>query len=184
MTVDLQDLFKEVKDLDQKSVYALLKAVKNNFDSTTFDYLKYKQSVQALVKMDMDEATAHKSAFATASTMGLTKKSLLSSANKYVQVLERERENFATALLGQQDQKVAGRKAEVQELEAKIKSHKQKILELEREISLFQGRIDSVDGDVELASAKIEGTKKKFLSVYDVLNKSINTDITTITKYL
>lgn len=184
MTVDLQDLFPEVKDLDQKSVYALLKAVKNSFDGSSFDYLKFKQSVKALAKMDMEEATAYKSAYATASTMGLTKEGLLNSAEKYVQVLSKERESFATALLGQRDQKVAGRKAEVQQLEEKIKSHKQKIIELEREISLFQGRIDSVDQDVESASLKIEGTKTKFLSVYDVLNQSIKSDIATINKYL
>ena len=184
MTTNLQDLFPGIKDLDEKSVYALLNALKNNFDGQKFDYLHYKQSVKSLSAMQMDAATSHKSAFMTASTMGLTKEKLLASAQNYARVLENERESFATALLGQQSQKIEGRKAEVSKFEQKIESHKLKIMELQREIEIFTEKVNSVDQDVELASKKIEGTKAKFLSVYEVLAKEIAEDITTINTYL
>ena len=184
MTIDLNNLFPKVQNLDEKSVFALFKAIKHVFDPSTFDYMKFKQSVITLLQMDMDEATSYKSAFATAATMGLTKDKLLASAKKYTYVLAGERESFATALLQQKSIKVEGRKSEVSELHKKIADHKQQIKRLEQEIEAFQLRIDNVDQDVEQASLKIEGTKKKFLDVYKVLEESIQTDIETINKYL
>lgn len=184
MTIDLHDLFPSVKELDEKSVFALFRAIKNNFDASTFDYMKFRKSVNSLAELNMDSATSYKSAFATAMTMGLTKEKLINSAKKYSHVLDEERESFATALLQQKAIKIDGRKAEVSSLVQKIEEHKQKIKELEREIDVFQARIDNVDQDVEQASIKIDGTKKKFLDVYKVLNDSIKQDIETINLYL
>ena len=58
--------------IDQKFVDVLLKAIDNQ-NMEGFDYLEYKQSLQSLSKMDMDESTRYKSAFAMAKTMGATK---------------------------------------------------------------------------------------------------------------
>ena len=184
MTIDLQELFINDLDLDKKSIMALLKAIKNNHDNRNFDYLKFKQSVSALLKMNMDEITSYKSAYATASTMGLTKDSLLKSASQYRQVLDNERDSFADALKNQIDHRIEGRKAEVDQLEQKIEDHKRKIKELEREIAIFQNRIDTVDQDVEMAQGKIDEAKEKFLKVYNVLNDAINEDINSINNYL
>lgn len=184
MTIDLQSLFPDIKGKDEKSILALLRALKQNFDPHAFDYFKFKQSVETLTKMDMDMATAYKSAFATASTMGLTKEKLSRSADKYISVLDHERESFATALLSRKKEKVDGRKSEVAGLSLKIEEHKSKILELQREIEIFQSRIDNVDQDVEDATVKIEGTKDKFLSVYNVLAEAIKKDIDSINNYL
>lgn len=184
MATDLRDLFPETENLDNKSVQALLAALIKKHNSGNFDYLKFKESVSALLKMNMDVNTSYKSAFATAATMGLTKESLLKSANTYTYALEEERENFATALLNQRSIKVDGRKSEVQEFEKRILTHKEKIKELEREITIFQNRIDTVDQDVEEANLLLEGTKTKFLSVYNVITNSIKKDIESITQYL
>ncbi len=184
MTVDLQDLFPSIKGMDEKSIYALLRALKNNFDPNIFDYFKFKQSLLAMSKLSMDSDTSYKSAFATASTMGLTKEKLVDSARKYISVLDNERESFATALLARKKQKIDGRKEEVVGLEKKIEEYKTRILELQREIEIFQERIDTVDQDVDAATIQIEGTKNNFLSVYNTLAKAINDDIDSITNYL
>ncbi len=184
MTIDLKELFIEQIDLDEKSVMALLKAIKNNHDKKDFDYIKFKKSVQALLKLDMDTPTSYKSSYATASTMGLTKDSLLKSAKKYTNVLHKERESFAQAMQNQFDEKVEGRKAEVDKLLQKIEDHKRKIKELEREINIFQNRIDTVDQDVESATSKINQTKEKFLKVYEEISQNINKDIDSINTFL
>lgn len=184
MTIDLQDLFPEIKGLDEKSIFALLRALKSNFNPDKFEYFKFKKSVASLEKLEMTQDTSYKSAFATASTMGLTKEGLISSAERYLYILDQERESFAEALISRKKEKVDGRKAEVQQFQKKIESHKQKILELQREIEIFQERIDNVDLDVDSATKKIEGTKTRFLGVYNMLSQAINTDIQTINKYL
>jgi chromosome segregation ATPase len=184
MIIDLEELFASPQKLDEKSSRALIRALKSKHNDSTFDYIKFKQSVEALKNLDMDVATAYKSAFATAMTMGLTKDTLLKSANGYAQVLEYEKESFAQALKGQIDEKIQGRREEVNKLAQKIEDHKRKIQELEREISIFQNRIDNVDQDVESANAKIEETKAKFLEAYDVLNTHITEDIDLIKEYI
>ena len=184
MTTDLRDLFSDTTGLDEKSVSALLRAIKNNYQNGQFDYLKFKQSVDSLKKMDMTDEMAFKSAFTTASTLGLTKESLLASAKKYIYALENERETFAQAVLSQKKNQIEGRKEEVKDLAKKIEQHKIKIKELEREISIFQARIDNVDQDVENARSKIEQTKDKFLQVYETLNSNIKSDIENINIYI
>ncbi|MBT8231165.1 MAG: hypothetical protein HKO66_02600 [Saprospiraceae bacterium] len=184
MTTDLRDIFPKTKGLDEKSISALLQAIKRNHKNGQFDYLKFKQSVLTLQNMDMSIEIAYKSAFATASTLGLTKESLIKSANGYKYSVQNERESFAESLLAQKKVKIDGRKDEVIELTRKIESHKLKIKELEREIAIFQSRIDNVDSDVEAARQKIESVKNNFLEVYDVIHKDISNDIDLINNYL
>src|SRR5690242_18768533 len=71
---------------DQRIMSALLKALEeNNMDG--FDFLEFKNSLKALSQMPLDEATKFRSAFATASTMGVTVAKLLDSVDYYKKVL-------------------------------------------------------------------------------------------------
>jgi len=184
MKTDLRDLFPDMNGLDEKSVNALLSAIKSNHENGEFDYLKFKQSVASLLEMGMTEEMAVKSAFTTAATLGLTKDKLSRSAQKYIYALENERENFAHAVLSRKESQIEGRKSEVKSLAGKIEEHKQKIRELEREITIFQQKIDNVDQDVEKARHKIEAAKDKFLKVYNLLDSDIRSDLERIQNYL
>ena len=93
-------------------------------------------------------------------------------------------ESFAEALLAQKGLKVDGRKAEVETYAEKIVSHRNSIKQLEQEIEIFQNKIDSVDQDVEKSELMIEGTKTKFLSVYNIMVDTIKSDIESINKHL
>lgn len=184
MKTDLRALFPDTDGLDEKSVAALLKAIKENYENGQFDYLNFKKSVASLGEMNLSEEMAVKSAFATASTLGLTKEDLVKSARKYVYALENERENFAETVLAQKASKIDGRKKEVSELAGKIEQNKLRIRELEREIEIFQKRIDNVDQDVEEARTKIQNTQDKFLRAFDLISSDIEGDIKKINKYL
>lgn len=176
MTIDLKSLFGDLSDLDTRSAAALLKALKTAF-TDEFGYLRFKQSVRNMQDMGLDEATSIKSAFATASTMGLTKQGLMASAHKYQQVLKQEREEFAVALKSQLRSKVDGKRAEAKELEARISAMKNKIAEMEKEMALYQKKIDNVDGEMAKAKTKLEATKNKFLSAYNGISSAIEDDI-------
>lgn len=112
--------------LDTKIVEKLLQAIeKNNLDG--FDYLEYKKSLKALEKMPMDEATKYRSAFATASTMGVTLDKLLQTTNFYIGVLDKENEQFIGAFKNQFDSKVSGREREIAQFESIIKENQSKL---------------------------------------------------------
>ena len=84
MQKKLKEIFGSDLGLDSKSVDFLTKALaKNNLDG--FDYLEFIQSLKALADLGMDEGTSIKSAFATASTVGLTKAKLVQTGKHYKQ---------------------------------------------------------------------------------------------------
>src|SRR5690349_1625916 len=85
---------------DQKSVDFLENALVKQTQAG-FDYLKFKQSIDQLAGLKLDGPTALKSAFATASTMGVTKDSLIDSAKHYLKILGEEKKQFDQALTNQ-----------------------------------------------------------------------------------
>lgn len=183
MTIDLRALFPDTKSMDDRSVNALLSALKKAFKSD-FDYLNFKQSIESLQSMGLDESVKFKSAFATAATMGVTKNSLIDSAKKYNLVLDREMESFAEALKKQMYVKVEGKKDELNKIKERIALNERKIEELKKENITLQEAIDNADDHVAKAKANIELTKTSFMDVYSNLTGSIKKDIELINTYL
>lgn len=183
MKIDLKTLFGDTSDYDKKVISTLLEAIKENH-LKDFDYIKFKQSVSNLSDMNLDEATSIKSAFATASTMGLTKESLLKTAHHYKVVLEKEREQFAVALKNQISKNVDAQRVEAQKLAERIEEYKRKIAQMEREMEAYQKKINGVDDSIAKAKEKIDGTRDKFKSAFDMLYNVIDEDILQIERLL
>lgn len=182
MQQDLKSLFQSY-GLDEKSVDFLTKALERN-NQPGFDYLEYKQSLVALAKMNMDEATAFKSAFATASTMGLTKDKLLAAADFYKGVLNSEKQQFDKALQNQLQNNVHSKQEEVKKLQAQIEEQRAKIKELEAKIVSSQAIIDRADEDIRVSRERIETTRGHFETTLKGILSDIDKDITHINRYL
>lgn len=183
MQKDLRALFGSNHGLDSKSVEFLTKALERN-NLPGFDYLEFKQSLGALASMNMDEATAYKSAFATASTMGLTKNKLLQTAQHYKQILNKEKSQFDVALQKQVDQKIAGKQQEVQKLKQQIVQFQEQIRKLEDQINRSQKTIGSADEHIEKAKQKIHTTKENFEHTFQSIFNQISKDIENINTFL
>ncbi|WP_299218413.1 hypothetical protein [uncultured Aquimarina sp.] len=169
--------------LDTKIVEKLLQAIeKNNLDG--FDYLEYKKSLKALEKMPMDEATKYRSAFATASTMGVTLDKLLQTTNFYIGVLDKENEQFTGAFKNQFDSKVSGREREIAQFESIIKEKSEEIKRLTEEIAKHQQEISDLKAKVEESNSKINKTQNDFKVSYDHLKAQFEEDIVKMQKYL
>ncbi len=179
MTVDLKKLFASDDITNSKMQTALIAAISKNA-SEEFDYLKFKVSVKKMLEMGMDKETALKSAFATASVIGVTKNKLVSSAKKYKGSLDKEREQFAIALKNKIAKNVDGKKVEAERLKKEIVSHKEKIAKLLKEIEMFETKIGQVDEVVAEAQAKIEATRSDFKSTFDAIYSQIEEDIINI----
>ncbi len=176
MSIKVSEMFEGLDRLDQKSVSFLLKAIKEN-NLPGFDYLEFKQSLQALKAMNIDITTAIKSAFTTGSTVGLTKSKLIASAEHYKKVLLKEKQQFDTALQKQMTQRVHGKKEEKESLTKRIASYRAKISELENEIISYQEKLAKADGEIKSAKGKIEQTKNKFENTFDDFMGQIDHDI-------
>lgn len=183
MQKNLKTIFGKDHGLDDKSVEFLTKALeKNNLPG--FDYIEFKQSLAALSSMNLDEETAFKSAFATASTMGLTKSKLTDSAAHYKKVLIKEKSQFEVAMQNQLKQRVDGKVKEVEKLKAQIVKHQEKIQQLQQQIDQYQHTIDGADAQINEAKEKIEGTKQGFDTAHQSILNQIEKDINNINVYL
>lgn len=168
---------------DPKFVDVLLKAIDgNNLDG--FDYLEFKQALQNLGGVEMDEKTRYQSALAMAKTMGATPDKLMSTATHYVNVLKKENAKFAEAVKGQRVRQVDGRHAEIKKLENIILEKQKQIEKLKQEIEQHKGSLEKRKGEIGQAAAKVDATKAGFDAAYRSVMGQIESDIQKMKNYL
>jgi len=183
MQKGLKSIFGIHHGLDEKSVDFLVKALeKNNLPG--FDYIEFKQALQALKGMDLAEDTAYKSAYATAQTVGLTREKLLKTARHYKKVLANEKVQFDAALQKQIKQRIEGKQTEVAKLRQQIADYQKKIEQLEAKIQQSQETIEKQDDLIQSAKERIESTKDGFESTLQSITNEIDRDIENIESFL
>lgn len=155
---------------------------KNNREG--FDYLEYKQSLQNLASMAMDEATRYKSAFAMAQTLGVTREALLESGQYYLSVLQQEEEKFNTAHTQQRQKLVGEREKELHDLKNGIAQREAQIAQLQQEIEAAKQRMSQIDSEIHANTQKIERTRADFETTLQVVNAQIRGDLERMQQYL
>ena len=179
----MKDFFGAHHGLDERSMESLVGALERE-NLPGFDYLEFKQALGRLQEMDMEESVAFKSAFATASTMGLTKEKLLKTAAHYRKVLAKEQQQFEASVQKQMTARVEGKRKEVATLRKKVEEYRAKIKALEEQIAKSEQTIASADQDIQTAQTNIEGVKERFDSTLQALLNQIEKDIESINTYL
>ena len=169
--------------VDTKIIEKLLQAIENN-NLEGFDYLEFKKSIKALEKIPMDEATKYRSAFATASTMGVTLDKLLKTVNHYIGVLDRENTTFSNAFKGQLAEKVSGKEKEIAQFENITKEKSEKIKQLTKEITKHQQQIAELKAKISDSKYKIDKTQNDFKISFDHLKSQFEADIIKMKEYL
>ncbi len=179
----MKNFFGENLGLDEKSVEFIAKAIeKANLPG--FDYLEFRMAVDNLKKINLDEITAIRSAFATMSTMGLTKEKILETAAHYKSVIIKDKEQFDAASQKQQDLKIGQNLQQVGDLKRIIADNELKIKQLQEELEISRTKIRELDYDRENAASKIDETKSKYLFTHQSILNLIEKDIDNIRQYL
>lgn len=169
--------------VNKKFLDVLLKAIEaNNMEG--FDYLEYKQSLQSLSKMDMDELTKFQSALAMAKTMGVDKKGLLNSGKHYLSVLKSEELKFLDAHKNQMTKQVSDREKKQNQLNNLIAEKTAKIKKMQAEIDAHQKALEIEKASINQSSAKVAATKDGFLAAYKQVRGQIESDLEKMKKYL
>lgn len=169
--------------LDDRSLEFLAGAIeKNNLPG--FDYFEFKRAVATLQQMQLDEAIAHKSAFTTAATVGVTKEKLIETAGYYRDLLLKEKEQFDKALENQNTTKVTAKQAEIKRLKDQIDRHKADITRLQDEMAAYLEQIELAETSVKVETEKLEKTHKAFEKTHQSVVTQIDKDIENMHKYL
>jgi chromosome segregation ATPase len=177
-----QSLF-AAEGIDSRSLEFIAQAIERN-NLPGFDYFEFKRAITQLATMNLDEATAHKSAFATAATLGITKEKLIETAGYYRSVVEKEKEHFAQALDNQTATKVAARQQEVSRLRDQIERHKIEIARLQDEIGGYLNQADAAEAASKQESEKLEKSKAAFEKAHQAVLLAIDRDLETMHKHL
>ncbi len=190
MPLDLQKIFGDVQDIDEKYLKSLLGALERE-NLKGFDYLEFKQAVQNLLAMNMESATALKSAFATAQTMGLTKDQLLRSAGHYIAVLEGEEKKVREAAGRKLRERVSGVSEKKAQLENAIKAAKGRMAalkaelqQLEKDLKKHSAELAALSQKGELEKQKIAEREAAFLKASAHIKETIAADIEQIRQAL
>lgn len=167
----------------KKFMEILLKAMEAN-NIKGFDYLEYKQSLNSLQKMPMDEKTRYQSALAMAQTMGGNPDQLVQTAQHYIDVLKKEEDKFEEALANQVSTQVDSKQQQINKLDETIASKAKKIKELTVQIENHQKKKELLSKEIKVASEKVASTKNDFIASYNSLVSQIQEDMDNIQQYL
>ena len=179
----MKNFFGENLGLDEKSVEYIAKAIeKANLPG--FDYLEFRMAVDNLKKINLDEVTAIKSAYATMSTMGLTKERIIETAAHYKSVLVKEREQFDAASQKQQTLKIGQNLQQVGDLQRKVTENEAKIKQLQEEVEASRTKIRELDYERDNAASKIEDTKTKYLFAHQSIMNLMEKDVENIRQHI
>ena len=169
--------------INQKFTNILLKAIEAQ-NQTGFDYIEFKQSIQNLLKMNMDEPTMYRSAYATAQTLGATPDNLVASAQRYLAVLKKEEEKFNAALISQRSKQIDGGLDEVKNVEQSIQDKRRQIEQLKKEVAASEAKLGQMKNEIQDANRKIKATQQDFIASYGNLVSQIAKDVENINSYL
>lgn len=167
---------------DKVILETLFKALADN-NIQGFDYFEYKQSLKTLLGM-LDEATAFKSAYATAATMGITKDKLVESANYYLKVLDKEKEKFTDVVQAQKSDNVKQKEDEIEFAKNTINTKSEQIRKLTDEISEAQAKINELQAFIINATDKITATVANFDASFNQISSEIKSDIQKINQHI
>lgn len=169
--------------VNEKFTDALFKAMEAaNVEG--FDYFEFKQALNNLASMPMDEATRYKSAFAMAQTMGATPAKLVSTASGYLDALKQEDAKFQQAANNQVQSQISNKQAQIANFDAVIKQKSEQIQKMAQEIEQHKKEMDLLKQDISQASSKVAQTKADFDATYQSLVGQIQKDIDNMKNYL
>ncbi|MBK6784992.1 MAG: hypothetical protein IPG79_15455 [Saprospiraceae bacterium] len=147
--------------LDQKFIDVLMKAIEQN-NKEGMDYLEFKNSLQSLSKLAMDEATRFKSAFIMGKTMGLSKDILLQSVQHYLTIVNNEEKKFKEALQKQKTTQIQDKENQLTSVNNAIAEKEKQILKLKEEIDQHRDNLDKISAEINEAVVRIDNTNVQF----------------------
>jgi hypothetical protein len=141
------------------------------------DYYEFWKMMETLEAAVPDEAVRMNAVFSTLKVQGLTKETLISSAEKYLQVVDKDKLEFQNAVNTKVLGEIEGRKTTVDELEKKNQQNAEMIQKLTQEISDNNQKITSLKKEVIDEEAKINGNTNGYNIACDAMLAQLSSDI-------
>jgi hypothetical protein len=141
------------------------------------DYYEFWKMMETLEAAVPDETVRMTAVFATLKIQGLSKEMLISSAEKYLQVVDKDKLEFQNAVNTKVLGEIEGRKSTVDELEKKNNSNTEMIQQLTKEINDNLQKITALKKEVIDEEAKINSNQNGYNIACDAMLAKLSTDI-------
>jgi hypothetical protein len=161
---------------NQKILDSLSKAI---FDSNLpgEDYLEFMEAFKAMKDIPLEESIKMKTAYATLSTRGLTIPKILESAEYYLKILESEKNKFYSALEGQKQGNIGGKKKLMTDKDAENKTKAEQIKKLTEEINSNTIEIEKISKEISEFENKIKSTENDFIYTFEKMSNQIKENV-------
>lgn len=161
---------------DEKFVEMLKKVIADN-NIPGQDYFEFKQSIDALANIPLDERTKFITVYATFQLQGCKKDVLLSSIDKYVSIVQDEETNFNNELANQRNANITGKTAQIEDARKKVE-------ELNKQISEANTFIITASQEVQNAELKLQMTENSFKKSVEKVVSMLQADKDKINSYI
>jgi hypothetical protein len=149
----------------------------NNVNLPGPDYYEFWKMMETLEAAVPDEAIRMNAVYSTLKVQGLTKETLVSSAEKYLQVIDKDKLDFKNAVGSKVLGEIEGRKKSISALEEKNKQNAELIQKLTAEINDNTQKITSLKKEVIDEEAKINNNTNGYNIACDAMLAKLSSDI-------
>ncbi|MEY3050904.1 MAG: hypothetical protein RLY31_689 [Bacteroidota bacterium] len=176
MEADLLKAFGQEDLVDEKSLSFLVSALRQH-QQEGFEYLAFKAAMSRLEDSGIPPETAVRSAYITATTVGLSKEKLLDTGRHYRRVLEGEEGRFEAALRQQMDSRIAARQRRMDQRKSELAAWRAEMAQLQEKIHLAEAEVSADATQLEQELDKIRQTKEEFLRTLSSVCRQIEKDL-------
>lgn len=148
------ELMEKFRNIFQKTL--------DEHDMEGFDYLEFRHSLKSMQNISGDEATCFQSIFATAQTLGASKKSLIQSVDYYRKVLKQEKSKFEETLAAQKHKRKETLDEQLEEERKALRKKREHIETLRREIDGHEERMEEISRMIAESDQRITTTRRAF----------------------
>ena len=161
---------------DQKFIDTLEGVIEQN-NQPGQDYFEFKQALENMKSMVMDEKTKFQTVFTVLSLQQCTKAVLLSSLDKYIQLIQNEKSGFDTEMQSEYSTRV---QAKINEVEAA----KKELEEITKKMTVLNNKILTLSQEAQAEEMKIKAIESNFKASADVIISEMVSDKEKINTYI
>jgi len=158
---------------DDKFVTILWQAISDN-NIPGQDYFEFKQAIDQMANIPIDEKTKFITTFAVFSGQGCKKEALISSIDTYVNIIKKEQANFASEMESQLSEKVRGKQGQIEEAKKKVEELNKQIMEANNFIVTASQEAQQEELKIQMTNANFNQSAERVLTALTGDKNKIN----------